>query len=73
MLATACEWLGYLARWMAPMMPEKAQALWVMLGQDGEVVAQGWPTMPSPGSWRELAPERPLPEIEPLFPKIEAE
>ena len=72
-LATAADWLGLLSRWMAPMMPGKAQALWEMLGQDGAVTDRGWPERPTPGNWRALEPERPLPEIVPLFPKIETE
>ncbi|HVS08809.1 MAG TPA: methionine--tRNA ligase [Planctomycetota bacterium] len=70
-LATCCDWLGWMALWMAPILPGKAQALWWMLGQAGEVSAQAWPGVPRPGSWRRLAPGTPLGTIEALFAKID--
>ena len=71
-LNTACEWLALVARWMAPFMPTKAQALWAMLGQEGEVAASGWPEVPATGSawWAELGGAS-LGEIEGLFQKID--
>jgi methionyl-tRNA synthetase len=70
-LATCCDWLGWMALWMAPILPGKAQALWRMLGQGGEVSAQAWPGVPRPGNWRRLAHGTPLGAIEPLFAKID--
>jgi methionyl-tRNA synthetase len=70
-LNTACEWLGWLARWMAPMMPGKAQALWTMLGQAGEVAAQPWPGVPTAGRWRSLAGGTKLGLVSGLFAKLE--
>jgi len=70
-LNTACEWLAWLARWMAPMMPAKAQALWTMLGQEGAVAAQRWPGVPKPGTWRSLRAGTKLGEVAGLFAKID--
>ena len=70
-LNTACEWLAWLARWMAPMMPRKAQDLWRMLGQTGDVAAQPWPGTPEPGRWRSLVGGTKLGEVSGLFAKIE--
>ena len=53
-LNTLCEWLLWLARWMAPFMPGKAQELWEMLGQPGRVVDQHWPGSPEASTWRQL-------------------
>jgi methionyl-tRNA synthetase len=70
-LATAAEWLGLLARWMAPMMPTKAARLWAMLGQAGPVEASGWPALPTPGRWRSLVPGSRLGAVEGLFTKLD--
>ncbi len=70
-LNTACEWLAWLARWMAPMMPTKAQALWAMLGQTGPVAAQPWPGVPKSGTWRSLRAGTKLGEVSGLFAKID--
>jgi methionyl-tRNA synthetase len=70
-LNTACEWLAWLARWMAPMMPTKAQALWAMLGQEGSVSAQPWPGVPKPRKWRSLRAGTKLGEVAGLFAKID--
>jgi len=73
-LNTAWEWLGLVARWMAPFLPGKAQALWAMLGQQGAVEATGWPAVPMPGAagaWRTMDATRPLGEIEGLFAKLD--
>ncbi|MCC7012151.1 MAG: methionine--tRNA ligase [Planctomycetes bacterium] len=70
-LATSAEWIAYLARWMAPFMPAKAQAIWTMLGQEGQVTAQGWPKRPSAGSWRTGIAGSKLGEVVGLFPKLD--
>ncbi len=70
-LRTACEWLAWMARWMAPFMPRKAQSLWAMLGQAGAVAEEPWPGIPEPGSWRCLETGQPLGEVAGLFAKIE--
>jgi methionyl-tRNA synthetase len=70
-LSTCSEWIGYVARWMAPLMPEKAAAIWSMLGRTDPVTALGWPARPAPGAWRiGLAGNR-LGKVEGLFPKID--
>lgn len=70
-LATLCEYLAWIARWMAPFMPTKAQTLWEMLGCDGEVAAQPWPGLPQAGSWRSLQAGQSLGELGSLFPRVE--
>lgn len=70
-LNTCAEWLAYLARWMAPFMPRKAQATWLMLGLEGEVDAQGWPRTPIPGAWRRGLAGRRLGTVAGLFPKLD--
>jgi methionyl-tRNA synthetase len=71
-LNTAVEWLHYLARWMAPFMPNKSQALWEMLGQAGPVAEAGWPTDPVAGNWRNNLGGQELGEIQGLFNKIDS-
>ena len=66
-----CEYLAWIARWMAPFMPTKAQTLWGMLGCDGDVAAQPWPGLPEAGSWRSLPSGQPLGELGALFPRVE--
>ncbi|MEW6071901.1 MAG: methionine--tRNA ligase [Planctomycetota bacterium] len=68
-LNTACEWISWLARWMAPFMPGKAQAIWEMLGGAGAVSACRWPGTPRRGGWRSLG-EQPLGTVEPPFAKL---
>lgn len=70
-LNTCCQWLAWLARWMAPFLPNKAQSLWAMLGQPGRVRDQRWPGIPSAGSWRLLPAGQRLGEVSGLFAKIE--
>lgn len=70
-LNTCCEWLAWLARWMAPFLPGKAQRVWEMLGQPGEVRAQPWPGVPSAATWRSLPADQKLGTVEGLFPKID--
>jgi len=72
-LNTCCEWLGWLARWMAPFMPAKAQDLWAMLGSAGAVAQQPWPGVPRAGSWRSLPPGQALGEVAGLFAKLDDE
>jgi len=72
-LNTLCEWIAYIARWMSPFMPAKAQRLWSMLGQDGAVSDAGWPELPQAGSWRRLEAGTSLGEVEGLFPRIDDE
>jgi len=71
-LATLCEWLRYVARWMTPIMPNKAQALWQMLGEEGPVEAAGWPSLPAPGTdWRVRRDGDALGEVDALFPRLQ--
>jgi methionyl-tRNA synthetase len=70
-LNTCCEWLAWLARWMAPFMPRKAQSLWTMLGQSGEVALSGAPGLPQAGAWRSLPAGQKLGTVEGLFTKLE--
>lgn len=70
-LNTCCEYLAYLARWMTPFMPGKAQALWSMLGRDGAVTDAPWPELPQPGGWRTPCAGTPLGEVEGLFTKLD--
>jgi methionyl-tRNA synthetase len=70
-LNTCCEYLAWLARWMAPFLPGKAQVLWAMLGRSGAVADTGEPGVPQPGAWRSGADGTPLGEVAGLFAKIE--
>jgi len=70
-LATACEWLVWMARWMAPFMPAKAQALWEQLGLEGRADAVMAQPMPKQGAWRSLRAGAKLGTPVGLFPKIE--
>jgi methionyl-tRNA synthetase len=72
-LNTAWEWLGLLARWMAPFVPGKAQALWEMLGRAGAVADAGWPALPVAGAWRTESAAGPLGAIDGLFAKLDDE
>ncbi len=72
-LNTLCNWLALQARWMAPFMPTKAQALWTMLGQSGAVTGAGWPSTPIAGAWRTLTPGQALGEVSGLFAKLDDE
>ena len=56
---------------MAPVMPGKAQALWVMLGRAGAVAESGWPGLPVPGAWRSRPDGTPLGAVAGLFAKID--
>ncbi|MAB81048.1 MAG: methionine--tRNA ligase [Planctomycetes bacterium] len=69
-LNTACEWILWIARWMPPFMPHKAQTLWSMLGQEGAVSDLGWPGIPEKETWRTLKGGTPLGTVEALFQKL---
>lgn len=70
-LATACEWLAWLARWMSPFMPGKAQRLWAMLGQSGDLRALPWPGIPTEANLRSLPAGQKLGAVEGLFTKLD--
>ncbi len=70
-LAIAAEWLAWIARWMTPFMPVKAQALWTMLGFGGRVADAGWPGLAGPESFRADRAGRRLGEVAALFPKLD--
>ena len=72
-LCTAAEWIGWLASWMQPLMPGKAQELWRMLGCTGELADQPWPGLPRPGRWRRGLGGQRLGEIRVPFNKLEDE
>jgi methionyl-tRNA synthetase len=72
-LATCCQWIALLARWMAPFMPSKAMSVWEMLGCTGSVEQAGWPKLPRAGTWRTLPAGQKLGAVGPLFAKIEKE
>jgi methionyl-tRNA synthetase len=70
-LATLCEWLSWTARWMAPIMPTKAQELWSMLGQEGPILDQRAPGLPEVATWRTLEAGTPLGEVAAMFPRLD--
>ena len=70
-LNTACEHLAWMARWMAPIMPGKADAIWAMLGQPGKATEQPWPGLPEAATWRSLEAGQPLGAVSALFAKLE--
>jgi methionyl-tRNA synthetase len=70
-LATCCEWLSWVSRWMVPFMPNKAQELWTMLGNHTSVASQPWPGVPAPGRWRSLGAGLPLGDVHGLFAKLD--
>ncbi|MEM7308051.1 MAG: methionine--tRNA ligase [Planctomycetota bacterium] len=70
-LNTAAEYIGWIARWMAPFLPGRAQRLWEMLGREGAVAECGWPGVPAAGSWRTASAGTPLGEVTPPFTKLE--
>jgi methionyl-tRNA synthetase len=70
-LATCCDWLALIARWMGPFMPGKAQALWAMLGNAGSVHAAPWCGVPQAGSWRRLPAGQRLGTVSGLFAKLD--
>ena len=69
-LNTACQWLGWLAHWMAPFMPAKAELFWSMVGGSGSVAGRPWPGTPEAGSWRLLEAGTALGEIQSAFTKL---
>jgi methionyl-tRNA synthetase len=72
-LNTLIDWISLLARWMVPLMPGKAQALWEMVGNDGSADEQSWPGIPEPGQWRSVPAGQPLGEVHGLFAKLDDE
>lgn len=70
-LNTLCQYIGWLSKWMAPFLPQKAQALWEMLGMEGRVAEAGWPGAPEAASWRFLEDGHALGEPEALFPRMD--
>lgn len=70
-LNLCCQYLSWLARWMAPLMPRKAQQLWSMLGEAGEVRRERWPGVPRAGEWQRLPAGQKLGQVEGLFAKID--
>jgi len=68
---TAAEWIALLARWCAPIMPGKAQALWTMVGRSGAVAESGWPALPTPGAWRTARGGSAIGEITTPFQKLD--
>ena len=71
-LLTACEWIALLARWMSPFMPQKAAAIWAMLGLEGDPAEAGWPAAElGSGELRHLEPGQALGEVAGLFEKLE--
>jgi len=69
-LNTAIQWLAWMARWMTPFMPERAQTIWAMIGGAGSVADQPWPGLPGAGAWRHLEAGTPLGEISGPFTKL---
>ena len=70
-LNTLCEWIRWVAQWMAPFLPQKAQELWEMLGCQGQVAQEPWPGIPQKGAWRRLEAGARLGTPEALFPRVE--
>jgi len=70
-LNTATEWLVYVARWMAPFMPQKAQTLYEMVGMQGQVSDAGWPEPLTTATWRSEIGGQELGEIVGMFQKID--
>ena len=70
-LNTLCQYIAWLAKWMAPFLPTKAQALWEMLGCAGRVADQPWPGVPHAADWRVLPDGQALGTAEALFPRMD--
>jgi methionyl-tRNA synthetase len=70
-LNTACQYLAWIARWMAPFMPRKAQELWTMLGQVGPVAQADWPAQPAAETWRRIPAAQKLGTVAGLFTKLD--
>jgi methionyl-tRNA synthetase len=61
-LATLAVSLGTYAKWLAPVMPQKMQALWTQIGGAGDVTQQRLDQALDPRGWR-------VTKGDPLFPK----
>ena len=70
-LGACSQYLAWIAHWMTPFMPKKAQALWEMLGQSGEVSELPWPGTPTPETWRILPVGQSFGEVAGLFDKLD--
>jgi len=70
-LGTCCHYLAWIAHWMTPFLPQKAQALWEMLGQTGEVAELPWPGTPTAETWQLLPTGQSFGEIAGLFDKLD--
>ena len=70
-LATAAEWIGCIARWLAPFQPRTAQSIWEMVGGPGSVAAAGSPGRPEPGDWRRLPEQAQLGDVRAPYTKLE--
>ncbi len=71
-LNTLCQYIAWVARWMVPFLPDKAQALWEMLGRSDAVCDQPWPGVPEAATWRLLEDNHPLGQPEALFPRLDS-
>ncbi|MFT5285985.1 MAG: methionyl-tRNA synthetase [Planctomycetota bacterium] len=72
-LSTAAQFIAWIARWMTPFMPGKAQEIWEMLGGTEKVAEMPWPGTPTIGDWRSLPEGRALGEVRGLFDKLDDE
>ena len=72
-LSTAAQFIAWIARWMAPFMPGKAQEVWEMLGAESQVQDLPWPGVPKIAEWRTLPAGQALGEVHGLFAKIDDE
>lgn len=72
-LGACCQYLAWIAHWMTPFMPKKAQTLWEMLGQSGQVADLAWPGTPTPETWQLLPAGQRLGEVCGLFDKLDSE
>ena len=70
-LSTCCEWIAWIARWSSPFMRTKAQKIWAMLGQTGQVAVLPAAGVPQRAGWRTLTAGTKLGQVEGLFPKID--
>ncbi len=67
----ACQWIAWIARWMVPFMPTRAQEIWEMLGGSGPVAAATTDGVPTAANWRLLPAGTALGAITSPFEKLE--